>query len=350
MLKKHSIISFFLILLCIWEQQADERENKKLPIKIALERNLFHQALLGKIDSTSKLIQIWSNESFITNNQKVLFQKIKNKLNKKRVSNNHYLPQSYAAASMLFALLDSEQIVAIPQGVRKITQLYPPELTNKISLTTNRYRSEAIALKKPKKAFVSTYSLPQTLNTLKNQGIELIQLPNPVNIQAIFQAIRVVGSECDRTIRAELLTCFMQCCMHALDKQLPQSIPSKILYLKKQRHWATPSLKTITGQLLKKIGAMEIKGSEEWQTVISREKLIHLNPDCIIIEEEPGQNLKELLFKDKSLQNVPAIKNQQLYCVDAATQQDVSQFFLLAYYDLVMALNAHHRYIHTTHR
>ncbi|MFQ5729404.1 MAG: hypothetical protein ACE5GN_03490, partial [Waddliaceae bacterium] len=174
-----------------------------------------------------------------------------------------YLPQTYVSATFLLALTDPDNIVAIPQGFREQTRLYPTSLTNRIPIDVDRYNSEEIFQSKPEIAFVAHYSLPSTLQALRNQGVPLFTLKSINTLPEITNAINRIGHVINRSLEAELLTLFMESAMLAIDNHslaMGQTITEqrgspRVMFLNYHAQYSLPTNKTITGQLLERIGS-----------------------------------------------------------------------------------------------
>jgi len=66
--------------------------------------------------------------------------------------------------------------------------------------------------------------------------------------------------------------------------------------------------------------------------------LVGINPDCLIIASEHPQSVKEHIINDHALQNINAVRHQQLYFVNESIQQSPCQYSILAFSDLVDSL------------
>lgn len=266
-----------------------------------------------------------------------------------------FLPQTYAAASFLLALASPSQIIALPNKLREQTDLYPKELTDLILLDINRYNSEKLFNEQPEIAFVAHYSHPASLLALKNQGIQLYLMNDLNTLQAISEELVTVGHLIGRPIEAELMQHFLTAAMIALDNKLTllkqeflngnKPFP-KVLYVNYYQNFSVPTSKTLTGHFLQKIPEWDIslnygkdhKLNHMWSISIDKEHLVGINPDCLIIASEHPQSVKEHIINDHALQNINAVRHQQLYFVNESIQQSPCQYSILAFSDLVDSL------------
>lgn len=376
------------------EQIARQIEANKAQYNISsisfIKRDQLQAALSGDVDTMLSLILNWdieaqmmsqishgkfqriSPEGFLRSQVLGRHMKMKHNLNTSSTSetlpfesylyktccekqNKRFLPQTYAAASLLLAIAEPDSIVALPGNMRSETQLYPLSLTQKIPLDIDRYNSEKLHLMAPSIAFVASYSQPTTVQALKDQGIVLHTMGNLNSILEISQEILAMGAIVEQPQKAELLTLFIEAAMCAIDNQLSLlterliakwgGVP-KVLFLNHFQQYSVPSPSSLTGQLLEKIALFDITlqyatataPGDNWVVPIGKEQIVNLNPDCILIVTENKRALQHEILADKSLCEVVAVKNDRIFFLDEATQHSPSQYTVLAYHDLIEAL------------
>lgn len=264
---------------------------------------------------------------------------------------DRFLPQTYAAASFLLALTPPEDIVALPRLLREQLQLYPQTLTDRIPLDIDRYYAEKLFQAKPEIAFVAHYSHPSTIQTLINQGVVIYTMKNLTTLPDIARELINIGHLINCPLEAELLKIFIDAAFLAIDnkmlanQQLSNKSPRKVLFLQYHQNFSIPTLKTLTGQLLARMQTYDISlkyvlenGKEQqWMVPIDKERIINLNPDCLIIATQ-NKALEQEIYSDAALCNLSAIRNNRLYFVDEIIQQSPSQYVVLAYYDLIQTV------------
>lgn len=262
-----------------------------------------------------------------------------------------FLPQTYAAASFLLALVSPEEIIALPRSMREQVDLYPRALTDQIPLDIDRYNSEELFQAHPDIAFVATYSHPATIQTLENQGIALYMLKSPFSFDDIIFELQQIGHITNRPLQAELLSIFIEAALINLDNHLMAFIRHtihqhrplpRVLLLNYHQHFSIFSLKTLAGQLMARLGALDVSSKyvnpryfDEWMTPITKEGLTHLAPDCLIIVTEHPEMLRKTIYADPALTQLPALRKKQLHFMDEAAQSSASQHVVIAYYDLI---------------
>lgn len=263
-----------------------------------------------------------------------------------------FLPQTFAAASFLLALAPPNEIVALPRRLREQIQLYPKSLTNQIPLDCDRYNSEKLFLAQPQIAFIARYSHPATIQALNCQGIQLYTMNNLSSITEICDELLRVGNVINRTLEAELLKIFIEAAMFAIDNRvtslnlyLAKQDNPRILFLNHHQAYSIPTRKTLTGQLLHRMGMPELalnsmakEKSSDWMIPVDKEAILNLNPECLIIATVNGEALKKEIHSDPALNQLSAVRNNRVFFIDEAIQQTPSQFIVLAYHDLMQAL------------
>lgn len=263
-----------------------------------------------------------------------------------------FLPQTYVAASFLLALADPAQIVAIPRGLRDQVHIYPNALTKQIPLDIDRHNAEKLYAAKPQLAFVAHYSHPSTIQALRSQGIQLFTLKNIETIPEISDALIRVGHVINRPLEAELLKLFIEASMLAIDNRLlalnlqfseQQQTSPRLLFLNYHTQYSAPTDKTLTGQLLNRIGIQDLMSKiavrkKGWTIQLEQEQIINLNPDCLIIAATNNESLKKQILEDPAFKQLPAFQNKRVFFVDQFVQESPCQYIVLAYYDIYEAL------------
>jgi iron complex transport system substrate-binding protein len=356
-----------------------------------MQRNQIQTALSGNVEMMTRLMKEWDVDAQILESQgligirklkrssfiraQIIGRKLKDQdfdalqLLKKQVASvsifddrglqfkspsqfRRFLPQTFVAASFLFALTHPTQIVAIPHGLRDQTDLYPLSLTSQIPLDTDRIFSEKLYQTHPDIAFVADYSHPATLETLANQGIPFFTLKSMNTINHVEQAIQRIGNVVDRPLEAEVLSLFMESALIAIDNRLiathhdlakDQEAP-KVMFLNYYTRYSIPTDRTIAGDLLHRLNHLHVSlvpklelYSDAWSHPIDQEQIICANPDCLIIATNDLAGLQQSIQANPAFANVSAHLHNQIHIVDSSTQAP-TQYIILAYYDIAQAL------------
>lgn len=265
---------------------------------------------------------------------------------------HRFLPQTFVSASFLFALASPEEIIAIPNGMRAQTTLYPKALTDRVPLDTDRSYSELLYKENPGVAFVADYSHPATLEMLSNQGIPLFTLNAMKTVQQVEDAVIRVGNVINHPLEAEVLSLFIESAMLAIDNRLialhhdisQHHEPLKVMFLNHYAQFSVPTDRTIAGDLLHRLNHLQFKmiprqeiNARLWSYPIDQEQIICANPDCLIIATNDMDKLQESIETNPAFAQVRACINRRVHLVDYTTQAP-TQFIVLTYYDIAHAL------------
>lgn len=358
-----------------------------------IKRKLIHQALAGDIALMAKLIIDWDldaeimmerglssihrlkRSSFVraqilarqllsSSPEEIEF--LRNQFRLKQVSDDHgltisldkpfsrFLPQTYVSASFLLALCPPDQIVALPQGLRHLTQIYPAEITRQIPLDIDLTHSEKLYHSKPQLAFIADYSHPCRIQTIKNLGIQLFNLKNINSVQEIYEALYRVGHLINRPLEAELLTLFMESSLIAIDNRIqilkqifPEAAMTQFLYLNYYTQFCLPSKNSLPLQFLRRTHSHNLLIADLIQeyddglsTPLSYERLLHLNPKCLLLSTHEENLLKKKIYCNPAFAGLTAQQSDQIFFLDASIQESPTQYIVLAYFDLFKAIES----------
>jgi iron complex transport system substrate-binding protein len=263
-----------------------------------------------------------------------------------------FFPQTYVSSSFLLSLLDPKQIVAIPQGLRKQTQLFSTDLTKQIKYDINHFNAEKLYLCRPDLAFVAHYSHPSTIQALIEQNIESFNLKYVNSLSEITEALLRVGHLIDMPLEAELMKIFIEAAMYSIDNRFLslnidfsslQNAP-KLLFLNHHSQFNIPTKRSLTGHLLQRVGMLEHlvrrfpNQQNDWMIPLDQEQIVNMNPDYLIIATTNVNSSKKQIFNDPVMHQINAVQNDRLCFVDEVVQQSPSQYIVLAYYDLFNAI------------
>lgn len=311
-----------------------------------LRRKKLHQALTGNYRLMIQLIDQWEKDAYLleskglqgirhlSKSDRVLCHRLLQQIQQKKTSTRYprFLPQTFASAGILLALLSPEQIVALPKGLKEDVELYPAELTSRISLTVDRHHSEELFMSKPSAAFVSFhYSHPAMLEALKKQGIKIIPHQTARNISDIRNMILFLGKQVERPLQAQLLSLFIKASLIAIDNRLTAIKMPRLknaLYLTYYSRYYLPTSSTPMGQLLYHL-KFPVK---ELSAAVELEHLLKLNPSYLII----SSNYPSL--GRHPLNSLKAVKSGHVFYVRDTVQQSPNQYIVLAYYDVAKAI------------
>jgi len=243
------------------------------------------------------------------------------------------LPQTYLAAGILLTIATPTDLVALPRGFREQTYLFDAAVTQQIPLDVDHYTTEKLFLARPQIAFVSShYTHPAALQALANQGVPIHASPNCENVADVLREIEIAGRLIGREQEGELLQLFIEAALLKLD-QIPKETKNT-LFLSYYDHFYLPLESNITGALVVRAGLPLPKV----QTFELKEKLIQWNPETLVIATPRSINLLPFLQQDPGYSQLQAVRKGRVRFVDDEVMQTPTHSLVLAYYDLIEAL------------
>jgi len=257
-----------------------------------------------------------------------------------------YLPQTYASATFLLALLEPEQIIALPQGFREQKGLFSSPRYSEVPEDASRYQTEKLYLFQPETAFIShTYSHPDTIKALQAQGIGVFSHGDLFSVGEINEALLKIGHMTNRPLKAELLTLFMEAALLAIDNIRAVSKnaapPERGLVVSLHHRFSLPGTRSLTHNLLLQMGidnhalARSFScGIRDWAIPVSEEQILYYNPDRLIVITEEKSD------RNTFFQTHPALSAffHKTAFLNEAVQSSPTQYCILGYYDLTHSL------------
>ena len=343
--------SLMLDFIIQWEEDAQILIQKGIPTVQRLSSSLYQQAiLLGHLikhaprETLQELNQKWNVKTIEDDQKNILslsphFQR--------------FLPQTYLAASFLLAIAPPEEIVALPHGLRYLTQLYSPEKLAPISRDLQHIHSETLHLMQPHLAFVAPYSHPLILDMLRQQHVQLYSINGLNSFQEIEKTLLNIGHATHHHLEAHFLALFMRACFLAIDNRLEAlhhnffpSSPKRLLYLSYQHHFQLFTSKSLSGQLIQKalthcphLSCSIPTSATEWRIPFEQEKIIQAQPEYLFVSIPQHAHSSLNLSLLPSLQHSPQLHIQHIFYLDEIVQEFPSQYVLLGYFDLFQALS-----------
>jgi len=319
-----------------------------------LDRQTIRRALDGDLTTIVQLLTDWDidarliqDEGVLPNEQFCHAMSLARQLQQETEETSaRLLPQTFVSASFLLALSPPENIIALPKAMRRHRHLYPGDKMDAISLDIDGYNTEILAKNKPDLAFIAPYSHPSTVQTLKNQGIELLSIDNISSVDEVIESLHRVGKAINENRRATLLALFIEAALNTVDNHLSawceagNILPKRPLYLTRVMNFAIPTEKTLQAKLLHRLGINQpnVNDTIAWQHCIDLETIAHYTPDCLIISCSDTQAIHNLIDQSKALKHTPAVATRRVFCIDEETQNAPCQYLVLAYFDIAEAL------------
>ena len=188
--------------------------------------------------------------------------------------------------------------------------------------------NEAIAALKPDIVFTSGMSSvggTSPFKPLVDSGICVADIPSSASIAAIEEDIKFIGNCTGKGIEAVALATAMNASFKLISKaseSVPEEKRKTVLFMMSIPSAEAPTIYsfgkgTYLDEMVSIIGAKNCCASQEGWVAISVEDAIAMNPDVILTNvdyvADPVKDIKAL----KGWENVKAIKNNEVYKVDA---------------------------------
>ena len=208
------------------------------------------------------------------------------------------------------------------------------------SLPRVTHNIESILTLEPDLVFVAPYSRRGTKELLSSLGIKIVAIHNVNRVEDIYKNIALVASNVNQKTKGETLIKQLQ---HRLKKvkETPSSNEKpRVLYY--DLNGNSVGNNTLINETLEFLGAINIAKNvlREGEYKISEELAISLQPDLIIYPSWAGkESVGMKRFNSKRWQQVPAVKNGQVFAIKNEWITSVSQHYINAIEALAKIIN-----------
>ncbi|GEM_PF-2085273 len=307
-----------------------------------LNKEELRDALTGNWDLVAKLIHEWDIDAELLEERGETMKRLNRReireiykllrLSKEaREKTFCFFPHTYFSASLLLALVDPQWITSLPQGFREELEIYPSSFTNRVEHDVDPFHLEYAMGEEKTLAFVAPFSHPTTLTTLEKRGAHLLSFPTPITLDELEEEIQQVGRYTDEEERAKLLCYFIRAARYNLENRLKIDPlqPGTTCYLNARTVLSLPGEETLVGDFLKLLHLDHtVAKNSISDTPIELEEILQKQPERVILSVRGAP-----LLSKESIEAF-AERNVDLYLIDRELQQTVSQFSLLALFDL----------------
>ncbi|MHA4989137.1 ABC transporter substrate-binding protein [Cetobacterium somerae] len=197
---------------------------------------------------------------------------------------------------------------------------------------------ENILFMKPDLVIAGDWMGKERIEHLENAGLNVFKYKTPRSFDSLVELVNAIGSKLNVSNRSEILVKNFKKRVKNIETKAKdiKNIKTAVLYSKSGRVYGSD---TIFDDISKKANFKnlasenKIKGS----TIISKEKLVELNPDIIIVSSyslEKEDPFIEELLNDRSLQSISAIKNREVFPVKGKYMMTSSHHMIKALEDI----------------
>jgi iron complex transport system substrate-binding protein len=218
-------------------------------------------------------------------------------------------------AELLFAVGAGAQVV----GVDEFTN-YPEEAKalTKIGGSFGEFNTETIVSLQPDLVLASELNPPELVTTLENLGLTVYYLSNPVELQGVYDNLRIVGELTGHLDEAEALVASLEQRVAAvLEKTAGVTERPKVFY---ELDASDPDAPYTTGpgtfmdSLIQMAGGQNVAAVVDtpWAQLSSEEILVQ-NPDIILLGDAAYGITPESVAARPGWENINAVKNGQIH-------------------------------------
>lgn len=246
---------------------------------------------------------------------------------------------------MLMGLIDSSKIKALTnyaddEGISNIAK-EAAKVKERVTMDS----MEKVMELQPDLVFLDTWVDSKTVKQLRDSGILVYVFKTPSSIQeqkdTIIEIAHVVGAD----NKGEEVVAWMDEKLESVGKKLKELKADEKLSIMDYGEMGSSGAGTNFDDIVTRAGlinAVAKAGIEGWAEV-SKEKIIEMNPDVIMLpswfydNNNSLQGMKDTLKNDKSLAGVKAIMNNNLISVPNPHISSISQYVVLGVEDVAKA-------------
>jgi len=226
-----------------------------------------------------------------------------------------------------------------------------PELGNAVAKaklikhTVEVNSPESILKVQPDLVIIPDFVRAEVIASLKDMGIKVFVYPKQNSFEEIRQSIKAIAKVLNK--KPEPLLKYMDTRLEALDKklqQIPMAQRKRIVYLMANGIYANPksTYQDICRYAGVKDATMELGYTKK--TFLSKEQMVKLNPDAIIVTDFNWDGKSETkakiadILQDEAYKEVKAVQNKQVFAIPGAHIYALSHHIVHASEDLARAV------------
>ncbi len=219
-----------------------------------------------------------------------------------------------------FALGLGERIVGVSDYCN-----YPAEALEKEKVGGQDINVEMVLSLQPDIALVTDYhneTHPDILKQFEEAGIKVIVVGETSSFEEVYKNIEMIGKATGTEEKANKMITDMKDRLTAIKQQAAEITEKKKVWVEvsPSPDIFTTGKNTFMHEMLESIQAINAAEDQEGWVKLTEEEIVQLNPDVIITTYGYYvENPSEQVLARKGWQDVPAIKNEQVFDVDNDT-------------------------------
>jgi len=245
---------------------------------------------------------------------------------------------------ILLSLVDKSRLVAVttlsadPEISNVAAEVI--DIPNKLTLNV-----ETIISLYPDLVFLANWSDAGKVKQLKEAGLKVLQFKSHTNVSEIEAMILTIARAVEETKKGENIVDWMNGKLDVIEEKL-SSVPQKEkLTVMDYGTWGSSFGKGSSWDEIIKLAGLKNAvadfKSDQWGNVpISKEKLVELNPDILILpgwvwgDPTGADKFYKNIVSDPALKNLKAVKNNRVFRIPEAHKSSTSQYIVYAVQDL----------------
>ncbi len=255
------------------------------------------------------------------------------------------ISMSLGTDELLVELVSHDNITALSGSIAENAEVSNiAEVAKNFNKVENNV--ETIISLNPDLVFVPNWVAKETIQQLKDAGINVYAYGTAATLEDQIKIIEDIANIVGEKDNGAKITNNMKSKLAEIeDKVSSVKEDEKVRVLAYNSYGSTNGKGTTFDDIVKKAGGINVAseiGLELWAQ-ISKEMIIELNPDVIIVpgyayDESNPKDFADTLLNDESLKDVNAIKNNKVYMLQEKHISSVSQYMVYGVEDLAKAI------------
>lgn len=246
---------------------------------------------------------------------------------------------------MLLGLLDKSRILALTTYADDagISNISTESASIKERVSSDKI--EGIIALKPDLVILDTWADQKSVKQLRDAGITVFAFKTPSNIDEQKTVISEIANITGADEKGKEMLDWMDTKLKAVEDRLSKLKPEEKLKVMDYGELGSSGKGTNFDDIVTRAGLINVvsaAGMDGWP-VVSKEKMIEMNPDIIILpswyydQKNSLQGMTDKLKNDKSLQTVKAISGNRLISIPNPHISAISQYAVLGVEDVAKA-------------
>lgn len=245
---------------------------------------------------------------------------------------NHIVSLTLSGDEMLLGLVAENRIAGLSGKINEDREI--SHIWNKVKkIPKVEGNLETLIYLEPDFIIVADWTKKEILKQIEDIGATVFVYKTPSNFEEQKKLIKELGRIVKEDVKADKIIKDMDNRLSNLQKKISQKYKGAKPRILMYTTFQTTSGKNSTfDDMVKKIGGINVASMFNGSQNISKEKVIELDPDIIIVpvskKYSDKDKFKKFLFEDPSFKNMKAIKNKKVYFMEYKDLSPTSQYMI----------------------